>query len=268
MYTTKNNQAAEKHTQQQQLNFFSSSDISSSFPRNFIHRQQQRRERKYILIYEYKHLLILKMNGRRMRQQQHVAWDVNEIDRLQREKRSVCFSRTHAHTHNYIRTRGSGWLWMWTRRRKNNHSPIYVLVICCQSASVFYCSNQPALCRVIYIRVCVWQLANKTHSSLQYCAKTFSIASGDVDTYKIRRRTLFLKSYGDAFFANASDRVGKKQIRVVLSDEVLYWRSVLHLFTIRQHFKMLLLPSSFVTITCLDWSVPRNNNNNNNLIVQ
>jgi len=97
---------------------------------------------------------------------------------------------THAHTHNYIRTRGSGWLWMWTRRRKNNHSPIYVLVICCQSASVFYCSNQPALCRVIYIRVCVWQLANKTHSSLQYCAKTFSIASGDVDTYKIRRRTL------------------------------------------------------------------------------
>jgi len=104
-----------------------------------------------------------------------------------------------------------------------------------------------------------------TKHILHYCAKTFSIASGDVDTYKIRRRTLFLKSYGDAFFANASDRVGKKQIRVVLSDEVLYWRSVLHLFTIRQHFKMLLLPSSFVTITCLDWSVPRNNNN---LIVQ
>jgi len=255
MYTTKNNQAAEKHTQQQQLNFFSSSDISSSFPRNFIHRQQQRRERKYILIYEYKHLLILKMNGRRMRQQQHVAWDVNEIDRLQREKRSVCFSRTHAHTHNYIRTRGSGWLWMWTRRRKNNHSPIYVLVICCQSASVFYCSNQPALCRVIYIWVCVWQLANKTHSSL--------LRENIFNCIWWCRHIQNSKTH-----AVASDRVGKKQILVVLSDQVLYWRSVFHHFTIRQHFKMLLrlLPSSFVTITCLDWSVPRNNNNN--LIVQ
>jgi len=168
---------------------------------------------------------------------------------------------TYIYVHAAVGGCGLGEEWSFTNICFSNLLSINLSFLLQQSTSSLPC---------YYILECACGNSATKHNIYSLLREnTSSIASDDVDTYKIRRRTLFLKSYGDAFFANASDRVGKKQIRVVLSDQVLYWRSVLHHFTIRQHFKMLrLLPSSFVTITCLDWSVPRSNNNNNNLIVQ